>query len=67
MNQKKFRGDVKIKGKKVKSNECENLDNSFGSCFNSNYFRKNIHISNNNLSKSFANLSGNNLEDLDKK
>ena len=48
-----------------KANENANINNSFDSCSNSNSFRKNILGTNNNLSKSFANLTGNNLEGLE--
>ena len=49
-----------IKNQKIEENQ--NLNNSYESGSNSNSFRKKLY-SPNNLSKSFVNLSGNNLDD----
>ena len=43
----------------------QNLNNSFESGSNSNSFKKKLHSPSNNLSKSFVNLSGNNLDDFE--
>ena len=47
-------------------NDNQNLNISYDSGSNSNYsFKKKLYSPGNNLSKSFVNLSGNNLEDID--
>ena len=51
--------------KKLKINENQNLNNSYESGSNSNSLKKKIYSPGNNLSKSFVNLSGNNLEELE--
>ena len=53
--------DKKVKEKIKINNE---IDNNISFDSNSNSFRKKLLGTNNNLSKSFANLSGNNLEEF---
>ena len=67
INDKKT-NDNKKDNKEIKEEQIEgnqNLNNSHRSGSDSNSFRKKLYSPGNNLSKSFANLSGNNLEDFD--
>ena len=65
INAKKTSDKINKKEKKnPKIEEKQNLNNSYESGSNSNSFRRKLY-SPNNLSKSFVNLSGNNLDDFD--
>ena len=65
INAKRNNNPKEIKNKDYKESQNDNLNISLDSGSNSNSYRKKNLSPANNLSKSFANLSGNNMDDFD--
>ena len=66
-SEKKINEEIKYQKIVENQNPNINLNLSFESGSNSNSFKKKLYSPSTNLSKSFVNLSGNNLEDFDDK